>query len=78
LSADTAINAQDVHFSQFQRNTGVLKSRKRTALDRDVRVILNYKDQWRSVASPYKTFEFSGEMAVAKKKNKNALLRELV
>lgn len=72
LSADT-LKAQDVHFSQF-RETPVFLNPGNTALDRDVRVILNYKDQWRSVASPYKTFGFSGEMAVAKKKNKNAYL----
>lgn len=73
LLSVSAINAQDVHFSQF-RETPVFLNPGRTALDRDVRVILNYKDQWRSVASPYKTFGFSGEMAVAKKKNKNAHL----
>ncbi len=65
--------AQDVHFSQF-RETPILLNPARTALDRDVRVILNYKDQWRSVASPYKTFAFSGEMALNKKKNKDNYL----
>lgn len=40
-----------------------------TALNKDVRIILNYKDQWRSVASPYKTFGFSGEINTRKKKS---------
>ncbi len=65
--------AQDVHFSQF-RETPILLNPGRTALDRDLRVILNYKDQWRSVASPYKTFAFSGEMAINKKKSKGSYL----
>jgi len=69
----TAVSAQDVHFSQF-RETPIFLNPGRTALDRDVRVILNYKDQWRSVASPYKTFAFSGEMALNKKKNKENYL----
>ncbi len=65
--------AQDVHFSQF-RETPILINPGRTALDRDVRIVLNYKDQWRSVAKAYKTFAFSGEMVLNKKKNKDNYL----
>jgi type IX secretion system PorP/SprF family membrane protein len=73
IPVSTGLFAQDVHFSQF-RETPTLLNPAMTALDRDVRIILNYKDQWRSVASPYKTFAFSGEMAIGKKKNKNSYL----
>ncbi len=62
--------AQDQHFSQF-RETPVLINPAQTALNKDIRVIMNYKDQWRSVTSPYKTFAFSTECAINHKKNKD-------
>ncbi|MGD0711506.1 MAG: PorP/SprF family type IX secretion system membrane protein, partial [Bacteroidales bacterium] len=37
--------------------------------DNNLRAILNYKNQWNSVASPYKTYNFSFDMALKKKKN---------
>lgn len=69
----SAVMAQDVHFSQF-RETPILINPGRTALDRDVRVQLNYKDQWASIAKAYKTVAFSGEMAINKKKGKGSYL----
>ena len=62
--------AQDIHFSQF-KETPMLINPGQTALVKDVRIILNYKDQWRSFVSPYKTFAFSGEIKATKKKNKD-------
>ena len=62
-------NAQDVHFSQF-RETPVQLNPGMTALDKDLRVILNYKDQWRSFVSPYKTFAFSADFNPMMKKKK--------
>ena len=61
------LKAQDVHFSQY-RETPMLINPGQTALNKDVRIELNYKDQWRSFVSPYKTFAFSAELNTAKKK----------
>jgi type IX secretion system PorP/SprF family membrane protein len=68
-----SINAQDIHFSQC-RDTPMLINPAQTALNKDVRVILNYKDQWRSFVSPYKTFAFSGEMKLKNKKKKESYI----
>lgn len=65
--------AQDFHFSQF-RETPMLINPAQTALNKDVRVILNYKDQWRSVSSPFKTFGLSGEFAINHKRGKDNYL----
>ena len=65
--------AQDFHFSQF-RETPMLINPAQTALNKDVRVILNYKDQWRSVSSPFKTFGVSGEFAINHKRGKDNYL----
>jgi len=73
LVCSSAAIAQDVHFSQF-RETPILINPGRTALDRDLRVQLNYKDQWASIARAYKTVAFSGEMALNKKKTKGNYL----
>lgn len=60
--------AQDFHFSQF-RETPMLINPAQTALQKDIRIILNYKDQWKTVASPYKTYAVSGEFAINRLKN---------
>ena len=60
--------AQDFHFSQY-RETPMLLNPAQTALQKDIRVIVNYKDQWKTVASPYKTYAVSGEFAIKRLKN---------
>jgi type IX secretion system PorP/SprF family membrane protein len=57
--------AQDIHFSQFymaplQQNPAL------AGADHDMQAILNYKNQWGSVASPYKTIAFSYDMRLTK------------
>lgn len=47
--------AQDIHFSQFTE-TPLILNPALTAGKEDLRGILNYKNQWASVSSPYKTF----------------------
>lgn len=64
--------SQDVHFSQF-REVPLLLNPGRAGLEKDLRIIINYKDQWRSVAKAYKTFAFSADMALNKKKKDNYL-----
>jgi type IX secretion system PorP/SprF family membrane protein len=62
--------AQDIHFSQFTM-TPILLDASMTGKQGDYRVFLNYRDQWRSVASPYKTYGVSMETAFNKKRNKD-------
>jgi len=67
------IHAQDVHFSQY-RETPIFVNPGQTGLTKDLRFILNYKDQWRSFVSPYKTFAFSGDIKATKYKKKENYL----
>ena len=73
ISLQAKLNAQDFHFSQF-RETPMLINPAQTALNKDVRIIVNYKDQWRSVAAPFKTYAISGEFAVNHKRGKDNYL----
>ena len=61
---------QDLHFSQFQM-TPLQMDASMTGKQGDYRIILNYRDQWRSIANPYKTIGFSMETAFNKKRSKS-------
>ena len=67
LSSVAITNAQDIHFSQFDE-TPLLLNPANAGAHHDVCVILNYKNQWQTVGSPYKTFNFSGDVKLLKKK----------
>ncbi|TND00893.1 MAG: hypothetical protein FD123_4307 [Bacteroidetes bacterium] len=62
------LGAQDVHFSQITE-TPLLLNPAQAGLGHDVLAIINYKDQWRSVASPYKTFNAAADFALLKQKS---------
>jgi len=47
--------AQDIHFSQFQTQP-LTQNPALAGINFDFTVNLNYKDQWRQIGSPYKTF----------------------
>ena len=60
--------AQDIHFSQFSQ-TPLLVNPALTGLFKgDVRAHLNYKNQWKSIGSPYKTYALSYDMSILRKK----------
>lgn len=61
-----ALNAQDVHFSQ-STETPLLLNPAQAALGHDVLAVINFKDQWKSVGSSYRTFNVSTDVAVLKK-----------
>lgn len=61
-------NAQDIHFSQFYNIPLVVNPAMTGAFNGDQRVALNYKDQWKNVGSPYKTFALSYDMGLLKRK----------
>ncbi|PBQ33137.1 hypothetical protein CNR22_15560 [Sphingobacteriaceae bacterium] len=55
LLTASLLPAQDLHFSQFYENPSLLNPALAGAAD-PVKAALTYKDQWRSVSAPYKTF----------------------
>ncbi|MDP2384875.1 MAG: PorP/SprF family type IX secretion system membrane protein [Bacteroidota bacterium] len=68
-----SVNAQDFHFSQF-RETPMLVNPAQTALNKDLRFIINYKEQWKSIGTPFKTIGTSAEFAVNHKRGKDNYL----
>src|ERR1017187_5667272 len=65
--------SQDVHFSQFYM-APLLQNPALAGANHDLQAIVNYKNQWGSVASPYKTFDFSFDMKLNSKKAKKGFL----
>jgi type IX secretion system PorP/SprF family membrane protein len=68
ISFAFAASAQDVHFSQFYM-TPLLQNPAQTGAQNNIRAIMNYKNQWSSVADPYTTINFSYDMSLNKKKH---------
>jgi type IX secretion system PorP/SprF family membrane protein len=65
--------AQDPHFSQYS-STPLILNPANTGLQNDLRAIINYKNQWSSVADPYKTSAFSFDMRTSKGGSDNSYL----
>ncbi len=65
----TSAYTQDIHFSQF-RMAPLVQNPALSGSVENIRTIINYKDQWRSVGTPYKTFNASADMALSKISNK--------
>lgn len=70
LMADNSF-AQDIHFSQFLYSPLTMNPANAGQMQYDKRISLNYRDQWRSVSSPFKTFAFSYDMPLFPKGWKN-------
>lgn len=60
-------NAQDVHFSQFDE-TQLQLNPADAGVQHDVRIVTNYKNQWQTVGSPYKTFAISADARLLRDK----------
>jgi len=60
-------NTQDIHFSQFWM-TPLLQNPALAGANHDLKAVINYKNQWSSVASAYKTFNVSYDMKLNTKK----------
>ncbi len=56
IAIQLSLKAQDIHFSQFFHAPLFLNPALTGIYNGNHRGIINYKDQWRTVASPYKTF----------------------
>ncbi|MEY4876377.1 MAG: hypothetical protein RL708_1526 [Bacteroidota bacterium] len=65
--------AQDIHFSQFY-NSALLLNPAQTGLVCNYRAGLNYRSQWGSVGSPYKTFAGYFDMPIYFNKKRNTSL----
>jgi type IX secretion system PorP/SprF family membrane protein len=65
--------AQDTHFSQFWMSP-IKQNPAMAGIDFGVEAFINYKDQWRTVTSPYKTFDGSFDMRLNRKKIKYGFL----
>ncbi|MBL4736275.1 MAG: PorP/SprF family type IX secretion system membrane protein [Flavobacteriales bacterium] len=62
------VPGQDIHFSQFSQTPLLVNPALTGLFNGDIRVHLNYKNQWKSVATPYKTYALSYDMSMLKKK----------
>ncbi|MFA5575047.1 MAG: PorP/SprF family type IX secretion system membrane protein [Brumimicrobium sp.] len=56
------LNAQDIHWSQFDHNPVLQNPVNVGQFNGDYRIHANYRDQWRSVTVPFNTFSVSGEV----------------
>ena len=63
------LNAQDLHFSQFTMTPLQLDPSQVGKFNGEHRAIINYRNQWSSVASPYKTYGFSYDTQLNSKKD---------
>ena len=65
-----SVHAQDVHFSQFYLSPLTLNPALAGSIDDDQRFVLNYKNQWESFGTTYRTYAASYDLALMKKKLK--------
>jgi type IX secretion system PorP/SprF family membrane protein len=61
------VKAQDIHFSQFYMSP-LTQNPALTGAEHELQAVLNYKNQWASVADPYTTIAGSFDMRLGKSK----------
>jgi len=66
--------SQDIHFSQFNNSPLTLNPASTGVFNADIRVIMNYKSQWKQVSDPFKTYAFSCDAGLLKKKWQNGYI----
>jgi type IX secretion system PorP/SprF family membrane protein len=59
------IKAQDIHFSQFNTTSSITNPAS-TAINKPFQTYANYRNQWKSIASPFVTYSFACDFAVNK------------
>lgn len=65
----TVAPAQDIHFSQFYMSP-LTQNPAMAGAEYDLFSAIHYKDQWKAVGSPYRTFAATVDMRLGRKKNK--------
>lgn len=68
-----AAYGQDPHFSQYEA-TPLIVNPANTGLKHDLRAVVNYRNQWGAVATPYKTTAFSFDMRTNKGGTNNSYI----
>lgn len=66
--------SQDSHFSQFYNSPLTLNPSQAGAIDGGIRLMTTYRNQWRSISTPYKTFGFSGDKGFFRKISSSGFL----
>lgn len=74
LVAANEASAQDFHFSQFYNSPLSMNPAMAGSFNGDMRGVLNYKDQWKSLGSTFKTFAASFDQRMMQKKWKKGYL----
>lgn len=69
-----SVVGQDIHWSQWYNAPIYYNPAATGAFNGDERAKVNYKDQWRSISSPYKTFMAQFDMPFLKKKWKKGFI----
>jgi type IX secretion system PorP/SprF family membrane protein len=64
---------QDIHFSQFYMNP-LQQNPSMAGAIHPLEANINFKDQWKAVASPYRTFGMGYHMRFSKRRNTNGYL----
>ena len=62
------VNGQDIHFSQFYETPLLMNPANSGFFNGDIRGIVNYKNQWASIGTPYTTGMFSLDGGILKNK----------
>ncbi len=68
-----ALNAQDIHFTQYQMQP-LLQSPAMAGIGQDLRAVLQHRNQWASVTTPFTTTAFSYDMQLKQKRGKAGYL----
>lgn len=63
------VRSQDIHFSQYWL-TPLVQNPSHAGTDEHIRAIINYRDQWKSIGTPYRTVSASLDMALSKSAQK--------
>lgn len=61
-------SSQDIHFTQFTETPQLINPGQTGVFDGQIRVILNYRDQWATVDAPYRTFGLNYDHRIIPKK----------
>ena len=65
---------QDFHFSQFDKTPLIINPALTGMFNAQHRVLINYKNQWKSFGAPYKTYALSYDATLFKEKGKKSFL----
>lgn len=68
--ASTLALAQDIHFVQFTETPQLINPGLTGVFDGNIRILVNYRDQWATVDAPYRTFGLNYDHRIVPKKFK--------